>query len=166
LDEKSLKKGYLMGKNLESLPIDENGNGERLRTLTFDIADAAMLYHAAMIATTTVGMGGGGKAEERMRYYKSKFLEACPAGHKHFKREEDIANIAIVMMDADQCTIQRIKEYSRSPKQSFEIKIGNKKWDNWNLTEEDVGEVIACLKEIAPLTCEITELETKVESKW
>lgn len=155
-----------MGKNLEPVPINENGNGERLRTLTFDIADAAMLYHAAMIAVTTVGMCGGGKAAERMRYYKSKFLESCPAGFKHFKREEDVANIAIAMMDAKQCTVQRIKEYSKSPKQSFEIIIDKRKWDNWNLTEEDVNEAIACLREIAPLTCEIVELETKVESQW
>ena len=48
-------------------PIDETGNGERLRTLTFDIADAAMLMSAAMIGGNSIMMCGRGKAEQRMR---------------------------------------------------------------------------------------------------
>lgn len=60
-----------MPKKLEELPIDTAGNGQRMRTMTFDIADAAMLYSAMQIGANTVMMCGSGPATERMLYYKN-----------------------------------------------------------------------------------------------
>jgi hypothetical protein len=153
-------------RDMSELPIDESGNGERLRTLTFDFADAAMLYHAAMIGGNTVLMCGGGKAENRMRYYQNKFREACPPGFEHFKREEDIAVIAIAMMDAERCTFQKIKRWPDDKEAKVEIAIGDRKWGNWGLTLEQCDEMLSCLKAICPMSCEIEVLEDQIKRGW
>lgn len=153
-------------RDMSELPVDETGNGERLRTLTYDFADAAMLYSGMMIAANTVLMCGGGKAENRMRYYQQKFREACPPGFEHFKREEDIANIAIAMMDAEKCTFQRVKRWSSDKDASVEIRIGDKKWDNWSKPIEECDAMLSCLEAICPLNCDIEVLEDKIEKGW
>ena len=153
-------------RNGEELPVDQSGNGERLRTLTFDFADAAMLYHAASIAASTIMMCGGGKAQARMLHYRAKFLEACPPGYQHFKHEEDIANIAIAMLDADKCTFQRIRKSYRDQTYDVAVQIGEKKWSsNLGIEHAETNEMLNCLKAIAPMNCEIEELEDKWD-KW
>ena len=159
-------KESFMKRDMSELPIDESGNGERLRTMTYDFADAAMLYHAMLIGGNTVLMCGGGKAEQRMRYYQNRFREACPPGFERFKREEDIANIAIAMMDAERCTFQRIKNYSSDKDASVKITIGEKTWDNWSKPLSECDEMLSCLKAICPMTCEIEVLEDKIERGW
>jgi len=153
-------------RDMSELPIDESGNGERLRTLTYDFADAAILWSAAMIGANTILMCSGGKAENRMRYYQQKFREACPPGFEHFNREEDIANIAIMMMDADKCTFQRIKRWSSDKDAAVEITIGEKKWNNWSKPLKECEEMLTCLRAICPMTCEIEVLDDKVEGRW
>lgn len=153
-------------RDMSELPISEEGNGERLRTLTYDFADAAMLYSAAMIGANTVMMCAGGKAEQRMRYYQRKFLEACPPGYQHFQREEDIANIAIALMDAEACTFQKIKDYSSSKDAVAKIVIGEHSWESWSKTSAECDEMLSCLREICPLTCEITVLEDEIRRGW
>lgn len=154
-------------RDMSELPVDESGNGERLRTLTFDFADAAMLYYSTMIGGNTVLMCGGGKAEQRMRHYQNKFREACPPGYQHFKREEDLANIAIMMMDAEKCTFQKVKNYSSSKEMEARVVIGDKIWGSeWNLSAEQADEMLSCLRAICPMTCEIEVLEDEIKRGW
>lgn len=153
-------------RDMSELPVDESGNGERLRTLTYDFADAAMLFAMARLGAATIMMCGSGKAENRMRHYQQKFREACPPGFEHFKREEDIANIAIAMMDAEKCTFQRVKRWSSDKDASVEIRIGDKKWDNWSKPIEECDAMLSCLEAICPLSCEIEVLEDKIEKGW
>ena len=147
------------------LPIDESGNGERIKSLSFDFADAAMLYHAVLIGGNTVMMGNGGKALQRMRYYEEKFREACPPGYKHFRREEDIANIAIAMMDAEKCHVIRTRRYSDSTEGELKIKAGKVAISTFVLKNEFLEEAIECLRLICPITCEI-EIEDVIERGW
>lgn len=43
-----------MNRDRTPLPIDTDGNGSRLATLTYDVADAPMLIHALAIGANTV----------------------------------------------------------------------------------------------------------------
>ena len=153
-------------RDMSELPVDESGNGERLRTLTYDFADAAILFSAAMIGANTIMMSGRGKAENRMRYYQQKFREACPPGFEHFSREEDIANIAIAMMDADRCTFQLMKRWSSDKDASVEIRIDGQKWTSWSKKLEECDAMLGCLRAICPMNCEIEVLEDKIEKGW
>jgi hypothetical protein len=147
------------------LPIDEKGNGERLKTLTFDFADAAMLYHAVLIGKNTVMMCGGGKATDRMQYYERMFREACPPGYQHFRREEDLANIAIAMMDADACLVKATRRYQSSDEHEVDVIIGKRKWNVSRLGNDQLTEIVSCLKAIAPMNCEVN-VEEEVTSRW
>lgn len=155
-----------MTKDMTPLPIDESGNGERLRTLTYDYGDAAMLWATALLGANTVMMCGGGKAENRMRYYQEKFREQCPPGFEHFKREEDIANIAITMMDAEKCTFQRVRRWRGDKDAVTRIAISGKTWENWSKPDADNEKILECLRAICPMGCEIEVLEDEVQKGW
>lgn len=150
-----------MKRDHSPLPIKTEGNGANLRTLTFDFADAPMLFAGMRLAANTVMMSGHEreKAERRLRHYQQMFLEACPPGFANFKREEDIATIAIEMMDADLCTIQSIYEYSWDKDVWLSVTIGDKNCIAGRVLRTDVPAMIDCLREIAPLSCRVETLD-------
>ena len=79
-----------MKPDLTPLPLDENGNGERLRTLVYDSADAPMLRRAMSLASATAMMGGGTTSIRRLKHYQSEFEKDCHPGAKFMKRENDV----------------------------------------------------------------------------
>ena len=86
-------------------------------------------------------------------------MRACPPGFANFKREEDIATIAIEMMDADLCTIQSIYEYSWDKDVWLSVTIGDKNCIAGRVLRTDVPAMIDCLREIAPLSCRVETLD-------
>lgn len=156
-----------MRQNREDLAPDRNGNGERMRVLEFDAADAMMLAHAMMIAANTAMMGGGtGTAERRLRHYRTEFLKLAHPGARHLRREEDIAEIAIAMTDADRWSIHRIKKYSSDSNFAVEVRVGNSSWGAWSVTEQQYREIVAAIEEVAPMSCMRTEVEDQVARRW
>lgn len=155
-----------MSRDMTPLPVNSEGNGANLRTLTFDIADAPMLFAAMMIAGNKAMMGNSGKAENRLRHYQEMFLQACPAGFRKFPDEEDISSIAIAMMDAETCTAQILHEHSWDKSVCLKIAIGDQNWTTNYVDRSDVPEMIECLKEIAPMTCAIETLEDAVDERY
>ena len=148
-----------MKRDFSPLPIRTEGNGANLRTLTFDFADAPMLFAGMRLAANTVMMSSKNKAERRLRHYQQMFLEACPPGFDKFKDEEDIATIAIAMMDADLCTAQCIQEHSWDSDVWLQVEVGGIRCIAGRVAKTDVPAMVACLREIAPMSCEVRHLD-------
>ena len=148
-----------MKRDRSPLPIRTEGNGANLRTLTFDFADAPMLFAGMRLAANTVMMSSKTNAERRLRHYQQMFLEACPPGFDKFKVEEDIATIAITMMDADLCTAQCIYEHSWDRDVWLRVEVGDTRCIAGRVLKTDVPAMIDCLRKIAPLSCRIETLE-------
>jgi len=153
-------------KQEEPLPIDRQGNGSNIHTLEFDIADAPMLAHAVLIGRNTVMMCAGGKATQRMDYYLQKLMEVCPPGYKHLNREEDLCNIVVAMTQASSWSIWRKKKWENDKEGKTIIKVGDKLWSTWVITNEAHDEVISCLVAVAPMNCEREEAENEIERSW
>jgi len=153
-------------RDMSELPLDKNGNGDRIRTLEYDIADAPMLAHAMMIAANTAMMCGGGKAENRLHHYKKQFLDTSPAGAKHLRREEDLCDIAIAMAAADTWSIHRSKRWSSDKDGEALITVGNRRWETWKISDEAYAELVQGLVQIAPCRCERIAREDEIARAW
>ncbi len=132
--------------------LDAEGNGARIHTLEYDIADAPMLRHAMSIAVATAMIGGGGQSQARLRYYQRKFAELCPPGYQHLRREEDLSEIAIAMNDASDWSIEH-KKRSWSDEGEAIIRVGHQTWSVWNITTAHLEQLASCIDTISPLGC-------------
>lgn len=155
-----------MARDIPELPINDSGNGGRIESLRFDIADAAVLMHAMMIAGNAAMMGSSSKVEGRIRYYQRKFLEACPPGYQHLRREEDLSDIAIAMIDSKTWSIHRSRQYRSSTEGKTVITVGDKRWSTSELTPEQHDELKACINAIVPLDCEQVERDDEIKTNW
>lgn len=140
---------------VDPLPLDEEGNGARLRTLTFDSADAYMLARAMMLASNTAMMSQANDAQARLKYYRDQFLSLCPPEAKLFRQNTDVCEIAIAMSKESQWTIARERpEWRNWGGAPAVVRVGSGRWQ----TGEDVDDatfdaIIAMLDEMAPMNC-------------
>lgn len=156
-----------MARDIPELPVDESGNGERLGTLRFDLADAPVLMHALMVQGNLAMMGcGGPKVEGRMRHYQRIFLEACPKGYEHLRRDEDLCDIAIAMVESETWSIHRKRRWQSSTEGPSVITVGSKRWETSTLEIADHDELAACIQAIAPLDCRRTERADELQNNW
>jgi hypothetical protein len=154
-----------MARSRKELPIDVTGNGQRMRTIQFDEADALMISHALLIGANTAMMHPRchGSAEQRLRHYMSQFLKLAPPGARHFDSGETIAEIAIAMNSAENWSIRRVKARSWSSDFGAEVAVGDITWSVWRVTEDQLEEMITAIETFAPLTCVRVDLPDKVE---
>ena len=136
----------------EEITLDTEGNGERIRSLEFDIADAPMLRHAMSIAVATAMMCSGAQAQARLRYYQRKFTELCPPGYQHLRREEDLSEIAIAMNDAPTWSIEFEARPWRDEGEAI-IRVGSRSWSVWSISRPNLEQLTSCINAIAPLSC-------------
>ncbi|MBS7671674.1 hypothetical protein [Croceicoccus gelatinilyticus] len=137
----------------EELPLEAEGNGERLRQIEFDQADAPMLLHALIIGANTALMCGGRQATQRMAYYARLIRDLCPPGHEHLRREEDLCEIALAMREAPHWSFTFAPERWRSNGEAI-IRVGKKAWTSaYMITQPQADELRGCIEAIAPLTC-------------
>lgn len=137
----------------EECPLDTEGNGTRIRTLEYDIADAPMLRHAMIIASNTALMCGGRNAMGRFQYYRRKFTELCPPGYEHLRREEDLCEIAIAMTGAPCWSIQFVKQRWSSNGPAI-IRVSDNAWETLSLSPEAFSALSRCIETIAPVGCD------------
>lgn len=155
-----------MGRDIREVPIDDSGNGGRIETLRFDIADAAVLMHAVMIAGNVAMMSSSPQVEGRIRYYQRKFLEACPPGYEHLQSERDLTDIAIAMIDAKTWSIHRLRQFRSSSDGVTIITIGEKTWHTSMLESAQHKELEACINAIAPIDCQRVERGDDLKHDW
>lgn len=155
-----------MSRSRTPLPIDADGNGTRLATFIYDLADAPMLIHALAIGANTVMMCGGGQAQHRMRWYRDQIAATAPPGWQHLPREEDLANIAIAMATAQRWSIHRKMRWTSDKTAPTIITVGDHEWTTFRLTAAEHDELAACIAAIAPITCEHVARDNDVARSW
>ncbi len=156
-----------MPVDMSEYPLEVDGNGSRIRTLTFDEADALMLASAMMTASTTAMMSanynGNMKAKNRLEHYRTMFLEVAPPGGKHLQRDTDLCEIVIAMMDQENWSIHQHRNRSWDKKGNSIVTVGDMTWETYSLTSEQHAELTQCLVNIAPMTCNKIEKEDTLE---
>lgn len=140
---------------VESLPVDKDGNGARLRTLTFDEADALMLANAMLIASNTAMMGQADKAQARLNHYRDQFLALCPAEARLFRKGTDVAEIAIAMATAPSWRVTRERPTWRSfGGTQVVVHVQDAAWHTSDDADDETYEAICrMLENIAPMSC-------------
>ena len=144
-----------MSRQDAPLPLDADGNGRRLATMQFDVADAYMMSRAMLIAANAAMMSGGEDAERRLRFYRQQFEEHAPPLAKLLRHQIDLSNIAIAMDSNPAWSIHRILEWEWSKTGRVVISCGEGRWYCSEMQDEDGVSMIAdMLAEIAPMSCE------------
>lgn len=145
------------------LDIDRSGNGERIRTMEFDMADAVMLASAMSIASGMALMNRSPLALRRLQHYKDFFRSLLPEDAKLLDRDGDLCEIAILATENADWTIHRIKEKEWSRTSRVVVTIGERRFTSDDLLEEDGLERIAAVVEsIVPMTCRRTPREDEI----
>jgi hypothetical protein len=145
------------------VPIDESGNNERLKTFTFDEADAPMLMRAISVGIATAMMCGGKESIGRMKYYKEQLSQFCPAA-KYLDQETDLCEIVIAGTKSPTWSIQRVKRHHWSDQFKGKITVGDRSFSlPWHTTEKEIVALTEMLTHILPLTCEKVEVEDLID---
>ena len=144
----------------DDLPTDFAGNGARLRTLTYDEADAAMMAHAMMLAATRAMMHGAPTAQGRLNFYRTQFLAEMPDEARAL-HDLDMCAVAVAMSDAATWTLTRIPDqyaYGTRGPTHVEVLVGNGRWRTRDpMDDERYGRFRAMLEGLAPSTCAFVE---------
>lgn len=145
--------------------LNKSGNGSRIRSIEFDLADAPVIAHALMIAANVAMMGQTEDSEARLRFYRDQFLAVAPPGHKHLKSEEHLCDIAIQMDQSPTWSIHRMNERWSEKGYSI-ITVGEHAWETYNLTMDEHEALSNCIASIAPLSCEKVEREDEKQKRY
>lgn len=137
-----------------SRPVNVAGNGERIRHIAIDTADASALFYALSLGANTAMLCGHYDAEARLRYYADIVRQLAPAGARFFSRKETLCEIVIAMGENEAWTMLRQKHRFRD-KLDVSVSVGPQIWDvARDLDDEHADEIEACLQALAPMTCQ------------
>lgn len=143
-----------MGRpDLRPLDIDRSGNGQRVRTLEFDLADAVMLAHAVSVCGAEAMLSQAPAALRRLQHYKEFFLSLLPEDAKLFDRDTDLCEIAIMAQDSETWTIHRVREHTWSDGRVV-VTVGGRRFvSSWIHKAEAVDRMAAVVELLMPVTC-------------
>lgn len=156
-----------MKRDLTPLPLDASGNGTRLRTMTYDAADAPMLAYAMSLAASTAFVCNGKTSINRYKHYQGEFAQEAHPGAKFLKRETDLCEIAIIASAVPTWSIHRRQNQTWSRDFTGVITIGTRTFESdYSIDEEKYQAIIAMLVEVLPLTCERVDAEDVEAKRW
>ncbi len=134
------------------LPLDDAGNGSRLRTITIDEADAYMLARAMMIASNTAMMSGAGTGLRRLNHYRELFLSLAPPAAKLMRNSTDVCELAVALAEAESWSIHRELNWSWDKTGYGYVSIGNRHWGTKEpVSQEEVASIVEMITHLAPL---------------
>jgi len=156
-----------MKPDLTPLPLDENGNGARLRTLVFDSADAPMLKRAMSLAAATAMMSGGTTSIQRLKHYQAEFERETHPGAKFMRRETDVTEIAIIATAVPTWSVHRLFRETWSKEFTGVVTVGTRRFESeYSINEAQFEAIIEMLTEVLPLSCERVDAEDVPAKRW
>lgn len=139
----------------ETRPLDETGNGSRIRTIAFDTADATMLMRAMSVAAATAMMSKGRESIGRLDHYQKQFAAFAPAAHKLLDRDTDLCEIGIIAAHETRWTLHRVREHSWSGRFRTVVTVGGRRFLSAGLVEDEQhGAIAEMIADVVPLDCE------------
>ena len=151
----------------DPLPIDEQGNGSRIRTMAFDEADAPMLMRAMSLAAATALCCSGQESIGRLKFYQAQFAAFAPPAAALLGRETDLCEIGIATATAEYWTIHRIREFDWSKRFRTIVIVGDRRFRSAELTDEDgCAAIAAMVADVAPLSCIRMPTEDVTGNPW
>lgn len=156
-----------MSRDLTPLPIDESGNGSRLRTMTYDVSDAPMLMHAMSLGAGTALVCGGKTSINRFKHYQAQFAETAHPGAEFMKRDTDLCEIAIIATAVPTWSIHRERRNTYSDDFQGVITIGTRTFESeYTIDEEKYQAIIDMLVQTLPFSCERVDAEDVEPKRW
>ncbi len=151
----------------EPRPVDTSGNGERLRTLVYDAADAPMLMSAMRTGAARALMDNAPNAIARFRHYQQEVAAETHPAAGLMRRSTDLCEIAVIGTAVDEWRIRRLLVHSWSNTFRAEIILGRRTFSTESGLDDDAfRQVVEMVQAVLPLTCERVECEDVVGSAW
>lgn len=156
-----------MSRDLDPLPLDESGNGNRLRTLVYDEADAPMLMYAMSLAAGTALVCEGRTSINRLKHYQAEFAKTAHPAAEFMDRNTDLCEIAIIASAVPKWSIHRVRHNTYSNDFMAVVTIGTRTFKSeYTIDEKKFEAIITMLIETLPLSCERIAADDVPAKRW